>query len=206
MTDATAMKNKIFNIPNMLCYFRVAAIPLLTGLFYLDHALAGAAWPAWAATVLFSLAAATDFLDGQIARATGQTTLLGKFLDSSTDKMLIGAMLFLLVAFGRIDGIWIVCALMIYLREIFISGVREFLGLYNISVPVTWIAKWKLTCQAFAIGFLTAGTHGEMLVPYAVFIGHLLFAIATFMTVWSGWDYLRTAWKNVLQLEAEGKI
>src|SRR6218665_1753490 len=89
-----------FNIPNMLSYYRILVIPAMFGLFYLEKgAPEWAACAAWANVFLFLLAGLSDFLDGKIARATGQTTLLGKFLDSSTDKMLIGATLMALVAF-----------------------------------------------------------------------------------------------------------
>ena len=90
-----------FNIPNMLSYYRILVIPAMFALFYLEKGAPDwAAFAAWSNVFLFMLAGLSDFLDGKIARATGQTTLLGKFLDSSTDKMLIGATLMALVAFG----------------------------------------------------------------------------------------------------------
>jgi cardiolipin synthase (CMP-forming) len=121
----------VYNIPNLLCYYRIATIPVMIGLFYFDNAVT-----AWINVALFTLAGLSDFLDGKIARATGQTTLLGKFLDSSTDKMLVGAILMMLVAFDRLDGLWIIPAIVIFLREILIAGVREFMALYNVIVPI----------------------------------------------------------------------
>lgn len=197
----------VFSIPNLLCYFRVVYMPLMIVLFYLDrHWQADhVSWPAWTNLAFFALAGLSDFLDGKIARALGQTTLLGKFLDSSTDKMLVGVAILCLVAFQRLDGIWILPAIIIYLREILIAGVREFMGLYNVVVHISWWGKWKLTLQMFSIGFLIVGDYGDSVVPYCMAIGKFFFLVATGLTVWSGWEYMREAWKTIQQLDAEGK-
>lgn len=196
----------VYSIPNMLCYFRILCIPVIIALFFLDRALPGQSWPAWTAVFLFVLAGISDFLDGKIARMLGQTTVLGKFLDASTDKLLVGATLILLVAFGRLQDFWMIAAIVIYLREILIAGIREFMGLYSVNVPVSWLGKWKLTSQMVSMAFLIAGTYGEELIPYSFEIGKILFLVATVMTVLSGWDYMRAAWKTILQLDSEGKI
>lgn len=195
----------LFSIPNMLCLYRVAYIPVMMLLFYLDHLWReqGVSWPAWLNVFLYTLAGLTDFLDGIIARKLNQVTLLGKFLDSSTDKMVVGVSLVMLVAFGQLSGLWIIPAVIIYLREILIAGVREFMGLYNVVVPVSKMGKWKLTIQMLFIGFLIAGDYGDALVPHAVFIGKAGFLLATFMTVVSGWDYLKQGWVTIQRLEAE---
>lgn len=197
-----------FNIPNMLCMYRVVYLPVMVLLFYLDYIwrAEGVSWPAWLNVALYTLAGLTDFLDGKIARWLKQETLLGKFLDSSTDKMVVGTSLMCLVAYQILDGWWIVPAIIIFLREILISGVREFMGLYNVSFKVSWMGKWKLTIQMLFIGFLIAGPYGPDLVPYAQEIGKIGFLVATVLTVWSGWEYLREAWKTIKQLEAEGKV
>jgi cardiolipin synthase (CMP-forming) len=210
MNDRVAMQipRGVFSIPNLLCYFRVAYIPVMVLLFYLDFSWQDEkiSWPAWTNVLLYSLAGLSDFLDGIIARKLKQETLLGKFLDSSTDKMVVGVSLMCLVAFQRLTDFWIVLAIIIYLREILISGMREFIALYNVSVPVTWMAKWKLTVQMLFIGFLIAGDYGDALIPHAYAIGKAGFVLATVLTVWSGWDYMRTGWKTIKQLEAEGKV
>jgi cardiolipin synthase len=190
--------DKVFNIPNLLCFYRIAIIPVIVVLFFYDNALT-----AWTNTLLFFLAGLSDFFDGRIARATGQTTVLGKFLDASTDKMLVGVMLMLLVAFDRVEGVWIIPAIIIYLREILIAGVREFMGIYNVVVPISQMGKWKLTLQMLAIGFLTAGPYGDMLIPYAHQIGLALFVAAAIITVVSGWSYVVAAWKTIRKLDAE---
>jgi cardiolipin synthase len=198
----------IYSIPNMLCYFRVAYLPVMVLLFYLDYIwqAQGVAWPAWTNVVLFALAGLSDFLDGKIARYLKQETLLGKFLDSSTDKMVIGVALFCLVAYQRLTGFWVVLALVIYLREILIAGIREFMALYNVVVAISWMGKWKLTVQMLFIGFLIAGDYGDALVPHALAIGKAGFVLATVLTVWSGWAYMREGWKTIQRLEAEGKV
>lgn len=189
-----------YNIPNLLCYYRIAIIPVMFVLFYFDGAVT-----AWINVFLFMLAGLSDFLDGKIARATGQTTLLGKFLDSSTDKMLIGAMLMMLVAFDRLDGLWMIPAIIIFLREILIAGVREFMALYNVIVPISKMGKWKMTIQMFFIGFLIAGEYGEMLIPYAYEIGKGGFLIATAITITSGYEYMRQAWTTIQEIDSKEK-
>jgi len=192
--------SKAYNIPNMLCYFRIAVIPVMTVLFFFDGMVA-----AWLNLFVFALAGLSDFLDGVIARRTGQMTLLGKFLDSSSDKMLVGASLILLVAFDRLTGVWIVPCIIILLREIFIAGLREFMAMYNVIVHISKLGKWKLTIQMFAMGWLVVGDYGDVLVPHTVLIGKVLFVFATIMTLISGWDYMREAWKTIEKLDAEGK-
>lgn len=198
--------NGVYSIPNMLCYFRILCIPVIIALFFMDRALPDQSWPAWTATILFMLAGVSDFLDGKIARMLGQTTVLGKFLDSSTDKLLVGATLMLLVAFGRLQDFWMIAAIIIYLREILIAGVREFMGLYTVNVPVSALGKWKLTVQMVSMSFIIAGPHGDAAIPYCTDIGKGLFLLATVMTALSGWDYMRAAWKTILSLDAEGKL
>jgi cardiolipin synthase (CMP-forming) len=198
----------VFSIPNMLCFFRVAYLPVMIFLFHLDYVWRdnGVAWPAWANVFLYILAGLSDFLDGKIARWLKQETLLGKFLDSSTDKLVVSASVICLVAYGQLTGFWMVCAIIIVAREILIAGVREFMALYNVVVKISWIGKWKLTIQMLFIGFLMAGDYGDALIPHTVMIGKVGFLAATILTIWSGWDYMREGWKTIQRLEAEGKV
>jgi len=193
-----ARKSMLLSIPNLLCYYRLALIPVMGYLFYVDTA-----WAAWLNIFLWTLAGLSDFLDGRIARATGQTSIFGKFLDASTDKLLVGTALMLLIAFDRLEGIWIIPAIIIYLREILISGVREFMALYNVVVPISMLGKWKLTIQMLFMGFLIGGEYGEMYVPYAYDIGKYGFLLATAITVISGWDYVAGAWKTIRKIDEE---
>ncbi|MDE1153555.1 MAG: CDP-diacylglycerol--glycerol-3-phosphate 3-phosphatidyltransferase [Micavibrio sp.] len=199
----------LFSIPNLLCFYRAAYLPVMIALSYADSAWRtdGISWPAWTNLFLFALAGLSDFLDGIIARALGQTTLLGKFLDSSTDKLVVGVALMCLVAFHQLEGIWLVFAIVIYMREILIAGVREFMGLYNVVVHISKMGKWKLTVQMFSIGFLIVGDYGDALVPHTMAVGKFFFLIATLLTVWSGWEYMREAWKTIQKMDAaEAKI
>ncbi len=193
-----ARKSMLLSIPNLLCYYRLALIPVMGYLFYVDTA-----WAAWLNIFLWTLAGLSDFLDGRIARATGQTSIFGKFLDASTDKLLVGTALMLLIAFDRLEGVWIIPAIIIYLREILISGVREFMALYNVVVPISVLGKWKLTIQMLFMGFLIGGEYGEMYVPYAYDIGKYGFLLATAITVISGWDYVAGAWKTIRKIDEE---
>lgn len=190
------MSKLMYNTPNLLSAFRIAAIPLLTVFFYIGGPVA-----TWINVVIFFLACVSDYLDGEIARSTGQTTVFGKFLDSSADKILIGGALMLLVAFDRLTGIWIVPALIIFIRELVVAGLREFLGLYNISVPISRLGKWKAAAQMFAMGFLMAGPYGASLIPHSFEIGQGAFVLATIITVVSGWDYLKAGLETIHKLD-----
>lgn len=187
----------MFNAPNALSLFRIAVLPVMVALFYFDHIAAAT----WANVILFALAGATDFFDGHIARSTGQTSVLGKFLDSSSDKILVGGVLMLLVAFDRLDGLWIIPAVVVFVREILISGLREFMALYNISVHVSKLGKWKTTIQMLFMGFLIAGERGYDLVPYAMEIGQYGFLAAMILTVVSGWEYAREGIKTMRNMD-----
>lgn len=191
----------------MLSLFRIAIIPVMLFLFYLDQEMPGVAWPALLNVFIFAIAGASDYFDGVIARATGQTTLLGKFLDASTDKMLVGVALLLLIAFDRLEGWWIIPAIIIYLREIFISGMREFTAYYKIIVPISKLGKWKLAIQLFSIGALIGGEHSNLIIPYGLeIIGYGGLLLATFITAASGWSYVRFAWPFIRKMDEEGEI
>jgi cardiolipin synthase len=190
----------MYSTPNLLSAYRIAVVPVLTLFFFVGGELA-----TWINVVMFLFACISDYLDGEIARSTGQTTIFGKFLDSTSDKIMIGGTLMLLVSFGRIEGYWIIPALIIFLREILVSGLREFLGLYSISVPVTRMGKFKTLSQMLACGFLIAGPeYGPHFIPHSYEIGLAGLLLATFMTAASGWDYMRAGLTTIRKLD-EGK-
>ena len=184
------------SIPNLLTIFRIAVLPILVILFFIPGAFA-----TWAAVILFSLAGVTDFFDGYLARSMNQTSAFGKFLDPIADKLIVVISLFLVVAFDRLEGIWIIPALVIIVREILIAGLREFLGPYNVSVPVSKLAKWKTTVQLLFIGFVMAGEYGPTLVPYAIEIGQWGLLVASILTVITGYDYLKVGYKTIQDLD-----
>jgi cardiolipin synthase len=198
------MPKFLYNIPNLLSFYRIAVVPVLTLFFFIEKAVPGlGAFATWVNVFLFFWACVSDYLDGVIARKTGQSTIFGKFIDHTSDKILIGGVLILLVAFGRLTGVWIVLALIIFTREIMVAGLRDFLGQYKIDVPISWMGKWKTAVQMFASGFVMAGDYGPSLVPHSYAIGLFAFVIATVMTVVSGWDYLKAGIETLRRLDAE---
>ena len=192
------MPKLLYNIPNLLSFYRIAVVPVLTLFFYIGGPVA-----TWINVTLFFFACLSDYLDGVVARSTGQISVFGKFIDATSDKILIGGVLLLLIAFHRLTDIWIIFALIIYIREILVAGLREFLGQYNVSVPVSWMGKWKTAIQMFASGFIMAGDYGPALVPHSYGIGLFAFVIATIMTVVSGWDYMKAGLETLRKLDAE---
>ena len=192
------MSKLMYNTPNLLSAYRIAIIPILTLFFYI-----GGETATWINVVIFFFACVSDYLDGVIARSTGQTSIYGKFLDATADKIMIGGVLILLVAFDRLTGIWIIPALIIFIREILVSGLREFLGLYKISVPISRTGKLKTLSQMTACGFIMAGDYGSALIPYSYEFGLFALLVATFMTVLSGWEYMKAGLKTIHKLDAE---
>lgn len=182
---ATAQSN-VYSIPNLLTYGRIAAIPLIVACLYsTDHV-----W-LWVALGLFIAAAITDYFDGYLARAWDQQSSLGKMLDPIADKLLVGAVLIMLASNGTITGLALIPAIIILSREILVSGLREYLGQMNLSVPVSKLAKWKTTVQMIAIGVLITGPAGEAFMSGTMFAGLALLWLAALLTVWTGYDYVR---------------
>ena len=175
----------VANLPNMLTLFRIAVIPGLVALFYLETPLGR-----WLACGLFTIAGITDILDGYIARATRQQSVLGQFLDPLADKLLVSAALLMMVAFGQISGLVILPAVVILCREIMVSGLREFLAGFSVSVPVSTLAKWKTVLQMVSIGVLIVGDAGPDVIPARI-IGEVGLWIAAALTLVTGYDYLR---------------
>lgn len=175
------------SLPNILTASRIVVIPFILVLLALD-----VSWASWTALGLYSYACITDFLDGYLARKMGVVSAIGRFLDPIADKLLIVSLLLLLGALDRLDGWWIVPAVIILAREIFISGLREFLGPMNVIVPVSQWGKWKTTSQMVCLGFLIMGAHAPLWIP-SLLIGHVLLTIAAIMAVISGAGYTKAA-------------
>ena len=186
----------IANLPNMLTLFRIAVIPGLVALFYLDSPLGN-----WLACGLFTIAAITDFLDGYIARATRQQSVLGRFLDPVADKLLVSAALLMMVGFGHIEGLVILPAVVILCREIMVSGLREFLAGLRVSVPVSALAKLKTVLQMVAIGVLIVGDAGPAAIPVRL-IGETGLWIAAALTLVTAYDYLRASIRHIERASA----
>ena len=177
----------MLTLPNILTLSRVAVIPLFVGLFFLETATGQ--WIAWG---VFTFAAITDFFDGYLARAYGQQSSFGQFLDPVADKLLVSSALLMATAFGQIGGLTILPAVVILCREILVSGLREFLAGLQIGVPVSTLAKWKTMIQMFAIGFLIVGDSGPDAIPSRL-IGEFGLWAAAVLTLITGYDYLRAS-------------
>ena len=181
--------------PNLLTYSRIAAVPALVGCFFLEGDFGN-----WLALAIFVTAALTDVLDGYVARAWQQQTSLGRMLDPIADKLLVAAALMMLAAQQTIAGWSLLAGVIILSREILVSGLREFLGEVNVSVPVSNLAKWKTVGQNVAIGFLLAGSAGDKIFPWTSLTGLCLLWAAALVTLYTGWDYFRAGVKHVLEL------
>ncbi|HKQ95482.1 MAG TPA: CDP-diacylglycerol--glycerol-3-phosphate 3-phosphatidyltransferase [Aestuariivirgaceae bacterium] len=176
----------VLNIPNILTYGRILAVPAVTAciLWRGDSAR-------WLGLVIFILAALTDFLDGYLARRWKQQSSLGRMLDPIADKLLIAAVLLALAGDNTIYGAHTWAGVIIICREVLVSGLREFLAELRVPLPVTQLAKFKTALQLVAIGFLIAGPAGDKVIPYTTMIGLAGLWIAAALTLYTGFDYFR---------------
>ncbi|MET0941439.1 MAG: CDP-diacylglycerol--glycerol-3-phosphate 3-phosphatidyltransferase [Mesorhizobium sp.] len=194
------MARRALNLPNMLTYGRILAVPLVVFCFYLEGRLQSSDFARWSALFLFIAASLTDYLDGYLARAWQQTSNIGRMLDPIADKLLVSTCLLLLAADTdrTIAGWSLWAAIIILCREILVSGLREYLAALKVSVPVTRLAKWKTTIQMFAIGFLLAGPAGDKILPHTTEIGITLLWISAIVTLYTGYDYFRAGAKHIM--------
>ncbi|UJQ94440.1 CDP-diacylglycerol--glycerol-3-phosphate 3-phosphatidyltransferase [Mariluticola halotolerans] len=174
------------SLPNMLTVARIIAIPVIVVLAIMPGP--GDMFR-WLALLLYVIAAITDFFDGFLARVMGQTSALGRMLDPIADKLLVGALLITLAWDRTFSAFDLIPAIAIMLREIFVPGLREFLGAKSVVVHVSRLAKYKTTVQLVAMGILLA----EPLMPGLRFISDLVLWLAAILTVWTGWSYWQGA-------------
>lgn len=183
------------DLPNLLTLSRIAAIPVLVVLVAIR-----APWADFAACVVFSAAAITDYFDGKLARERQQITAFGRMLDPIADKLLVGAALMLLAGMGRLTDTALFPAIVILLREILVSGLREYLAGLAVGLPVTKLAKWKTGFQMGALGTLLAGDTGASVVGLSILpvslIGELMLWTAAVLTLITGWDYLQAGLRH----------
>ena len=188
----------MLTLPNILTLSRILAVPLLVFLLWKPN------WWDYAITfVLYCIVGITDYFDGYLARAQGTVSRLGVFLDPIADKIMVAAVIVMLVASRRANGEppivenWhIIPALIILLREIIVSGLREFLAGIQVSVPVSKLAKWKTTLQLVALGALILGGA----VPqwqWVHDVGLVSLWAAAALTLVTGWDYLRVGVRHM---------
>ena len=184
--------------PNILTLLRIAFVPVFVVVYYLPFA-----WVPLVTTILFVLAAVTDWLDGYLARKLNQSSPFGAFLDPVADKLMVAAALILLVADPRVlvavidPRLFAIVVLIIMGREIAISALREWMAEVGKrhSVAVSWVGKFKTASQMVAIPFLLYGgaeTHWLLFK-----IGELLLYVAAALTLWSAIVYVRAAWPDL---------
>ncbi|SFB49888.1 CDP-diacylglycerol--glycerol-3-phosphate 3-phosphatidyltransferase [Rhizobium sp. NFR07] len=195
------MASRAYNIPNLLTYARIFAVPVIVLCFFVEGKLESSDFARWAGFWIFVVASITDYLDGYLARIWNQTSNIGRMLDPIADKLLVAAVLLLLAADQTIAGWSLWAAITILCREILVSGLREYLAALKVSVPVTRVAKWKTTIQMVSIAFLLAGPAGDKIVPYTTEMGIALLWIAAILTFYTGYDYFRAGVKHLVDEE-----
>ena len=177
-------------IPNYLTIGRIIIVPIFVIAFYLPG-FYGDLIP----FTLFVIASFTDFLDGLLARMFKEESKLGELLDPIADKIIVATALTLLVMDGTIKNFEVVAAIIILIREILVSGLREFLAKGKINMPVSSLAKLKTFLQMFAIAILLTGETGNRIFNFqdynAQTIGIILLWLSAFLTLYTGYDYLR---------------
>jgi cardiolipin synthase len=187
----------MLSLPNLLTLSRILAVPILVFLLWrpapIDYAIT---------FVLYCLVGLTDYLDGYLARAWGSISRVGQFLDPLADKIMVAGVLVMLISSRKsnpvpeIAGLHIIAALVILLREIIVSGLREYLAGLQVSVPVSALAKWKTAVQLVALGALILGGA----VPRIEFVhelGILCLWAAAALTLVTGYSYLRTGLRHM---------
>ena len=177
-------------IPNILTIGRIVIVPIFILTFYLPGALGD-----WMPFFIFVLASFSDFLDGLLARLYKEESKLGELLDPIADKIIVASALVLLIMDGTVTHFEVIAAIIILIREILISGLREFLAKVQVNMPVTSLAKFKTFIQMFAIATLLTGESGNQLVNFGNYnahsIGIILLWIAAFLTLYTGYDYVK---------------
>ena len=177
-------------IPNYLTIGRIIIVPFFVFAFYLPG-FYGDIIP----FVLFIIASFTDFLDGLLARMFKEESQLGELLDPIADKIIVAAALILLVMNGTIKNYEVIAAIIILTREILVSGLREFLAEGQIRLPVSNLAKLKTFLQMFSIAILLTGETGNKIINFqdynAQTIGIILLWLSAFLTLYTGYEYLR---------------
>lgn len=176
--------------PNYLTIGRIIIVPIFVFTFYLPG-FYGDILP----FALFVIASFTDFLDGLLARIYKEESKLGELLDPIADKIIVATALLLLVMDQTIKNYEVIAAIIILTREILISGLREFLAKGKIKLPVSNLAKLKTFLQMFSISLLLLGDTGNKILNFqdynAQTIGIILLWLSAFLTLYTGYDYLR---------------
>ena len=182
---------KIYTIPNIITFIRIFLIPIILYLLFSENPnivlIAG---------LLFIVSSVSDYFDGYLARTLNQSSKLGTLLDPIADKLLIASVIVVLVDTGVISNIHVVPAIIILLREIAISGLREFLAKLNADMPVSKLAKYKTTFQMVSLSILIISL-GFELNDLLWNIGLITLWIAAIITLLSGYNYMVKGLKHI---------
>ena len=189
--------------------FRIVIIPALVMSFYIEGFVANLV-----AALLFMIASLTDFFDGYLARSLKAQSNFGRCLDPIADKLLVIVAITMLIHFGHKNMSITIPGLIIICREVLVSGLREFLAEMKVGVPVSKLSKYKTATQMMAITLLLIGKPGSqyainelfgadgkslkfIISDIIVIAGQMLFAISAFLTVITGYIYLKIGLKNM---------
>ena len=182
---------KIYTVPNVITFIRIFLIPIILYLLFSENPnivlIAG---------LLFIVSSVSDYFDGYLARTLNQSSKLGTLLDPIADKLLIASVIVVLVDTGVISNIHVVPAIIILLREIAISGLREFLAKLNTDMPVSKLAKYKTTFQMVSLSILIISL-GFELNDLLWNIGLITLWVAAIITLLSGYNYMVKGLKHI---------
>jgi len=178
------------NLSNILTLIRIIIIPIIVLCIYLKNPFFG-----WTAFILFCLASVTDYFDGYLARIRNEVTNFGTFLDPIADKLLVAAVILILTSKGIIADWETIPALIILLREITVSGLREYLAGIKVSIPVSRIAKFKTLLQLSALALLILSESITNIVSI-IYLGKLFLWVAGLLTLYTAYDYVKASIKH----------
>ncbi|HAY40698.1 MAG TPA: CDP-diacylglycerol--glycerol-3-phosphate 3-phosphatidyltransferase [Gammaproteobacteria bacterium] len=192
----------MMTIPNILTISRILLIPVIVILYYFQPAYSEApifSWFNFSLVAAYAVVSITDYFDGFLARKMDMTSKLGEFLDPVADKLMVSTALILLVDYYPVESHWYITlsAIIIIAREILVSALREWMGTIGkrSNINVSWIGKVKTFMQIFAILFLLYQQPFFGLPSFE--IGIILLLTATFLTLWSGFIYLKSGMKTL---------
>ena len=178
------------NLSNILTLIRIIIIPVIVLCIYFKSPFFG-----WTAFVLFCIASITDYFDGYLARIRNEITNFGTFLDPIADKLLVASVILILTSKGIIADWQTIPALIILLREITVSGLREYLAGIKVSVPVSRIAKLKTLLQLCALALLIL-SEGITNIGLILYLGKIFLWVAGLLTLYTAYDYIKASIKH----------
>ncbi|MBQ8784584.1 MAG: CDP-diacylglycerol--glycerol-3-phosphate 3-phosphatidyltransferase [Alphaproteobacteria bacterium] len=189
----------MYNLPNILTISRIVVIPVIFLAIYIHTTL----WSILAG-VLFVIASITDYLDGYLARARNQNSVLGRLLDPIADKLLVVSALLIIVANGMVHPISYIPVIIIMCREVLVSGLREFLAEFRVGMPVTRLAKWKTGFQMVAISMILLEKL-YVIGEYVGFLGEWMLWVAGILTFITGYQYFEKCLDYIYTVENNKK-